>query len=157
MLKVYMAGPIANLNYQDGQGWRDYVKGKLESTAGGYSTGIQAYSPLRNKQFLDDGNVIGPGEFSDHPFATSRGVTGRDGYDVRTCDLLFVNVSGVTQLSGGTAWELGVAWALNKIVVMVADNIGNPYLDHLILSQVAAFTVPTLDEAVEIVKGVLLS
>ena len=151
----------AGLNYKDGQGWRDYAKIKLEWDERGPSakitSGIKAYSPLRGKEFLDDGNVIGSGESSTHPFATARGVTARDGYDVRTCDLLFVNVDGVTRITGGTAWELGVAWALNKIVVLVAANADNPYLEHLILSSIPAFVVPTLDAGVDITKGVLLS
>lgn len=160
MFKVYLAGPIAGLNYQEGQGWRDYVKVELSRRWEGlmyFESDIKAYSPLRGKEFLDDGNIIGSGEESDHPLTTARGITARDGNDVRTCDLLFVNVDGVTRISGGTAWELGVAWALNKIVVMVASNADNPYLKHLILSSISAFVVPSLDEGIVITKGILLT
>lgn len=159
-LKVYLAGPIAGLTFQQGQQWRDYVKGKLEWRDLGHhlgaATGIKAFSPLRGKEERDDGKILGLQMDNPAPMSTPRGVIARDGHDVRTCDLFFCNVDGVTNLSGGTAWELGVAWACNKIVIMVAANEDNPYLKHLILSQVAAFVVPTLDEGITITKAVLL-
>ena len=153
MNKVYLAGPIAGLTFNQAQDWRDYAAEMIE----GYDLPIRCFSPLRGKEYLDNGNIIGMQAYDEHVLSSAKGVIARDGNDVRTCDLLFVNVDGVTSISGGTAWELGVAWALNKIVVMVAANDGNPYLKHLILSQVPAFIVPTLDEGIAVTKAVLLN
>lgn len=152
MPKVYLAGPIANLTYVQGQDWRDCVYLALRCH------GIKAYSPLRGKEWLDDGTPIDASKTraDSKPLATPRGIIGRDGYDVRTADVILANVDGVTSLSGGTAWEFGVAWALNKPVVMVAANEDNPYLNHPILSQVPIFTVPTLEEGIQLVRQIVL-
>jgi len=153
MFKVYLAGPIADRTFKDAQTWRTGAAEYLRAISNGL---IQAYSPLRGKEFLDTDEIIGTQEFAEHPLATSAGVIGRDGFDVRTCDVMLINAMGVTKLSGGTAWELGVAWQLGKIVIMVAPEVDNPYRQHLILSRTPSFTVDTLAEACDLVAQVLL-
>lgn len=162
MYKVYLAGPIAGLTYEAAQAWREDASENIE----GYDLPIRCFSPLRGKEFLDDGLIIEMGQYSAHPLSTAAGVTARDGNDIRTADVILVNVSNVRRISGGTAWELGVAWALNKIVVMVVSKddyetgedgeFVNPYLRHLILSQVP-YIVTSLDAACALTKSILLS
>ena len=153
MYKVYAAGPIAGCTYTEAEGWRQYLRESLKEC------GIAVYSPLRGKGFLDDGHLIN-GSYN-HPLATRRGIRGRDSFDVRTCDVMVVNVTGVLNLSGGTAWELGIAHALSKLVVFIvgalADELDNPYLTHPILRDEPAFVVHSLGEACDLLKAILMA
>lgn len=150
--KVYLAGPIANLTFSQAQEWRTYLMTAVRSKH------IHCFSPLRGKEFLDNGESIN-GTYN-HPLATRHGIRGRDAFDVRTCDVLVANLTDVKTISGGTAWELGIAHALNIPVVYIVgafeDENENPYLLHPILGDVPAFVVHSLDEAADILKSILL-
>lgn len=156
MFKVYLAGPIAGLNYEGATSWREYTKNSLGQS------GIQGYSPMRAKEFLD-----GIEKFSLHtleendPYralnvlASIDGIIGRDSFDVRTCDLVLANFVGATAISMGTIWELGLAYGLNKPVVVAMEDKGNPN-DHGLAIGSCRWRVKTLEEAIVVTKSILL-
>lgn len=148
--KVYLAGPIRGLTYDAAEGWRAELRKEF------YGRGIDAYSPLRGKDSLRN---LGPlhGEYPNNgPMATGRGIAARDGWDVMTCDLMIVNAAGVAEVSGGTAWELGIAWALRKPVILITSDDNNPYLKRFPMADSINFRVQTLTEAVQVAEAVLL-
>jgi len=147
MSKVYLAGPIRGLTYSQAAEWRTEFRERLHPA-------IQAFSPLRGKEFLDDGKVIS-GTYPE-PLATGKAIAVRDGHDVMTCDVLVVNALGITEVSGGTSWELGIAWALRKPVVLITDQPLCPYLVRYPMADSVGFVVTSINEAVVVVEAICL-
>lgn len=149
MYKVYCAGPMAGLTYDQSEDWRDRVREMFPPE-------IVCYSPLRGKQALRSLGKIGVGAYDtkEHPLASDRGILRRDYYDVISCDLLFCSLLGATKASIGTAMELAWAWAHDKPIVLV-DTPGSPH-DHPMIREVWSYRVGSLEEGVALAKAVLL-
>ena len=148
MIKVYLAGPIRGLAYDIALGWREMMRTQLYPD-------ITTYSPMRGKEALegqeclDESNLI-----TDDPTCTSKGIVGRDYNDVRTCDLLFVNLLGAQQYSIGTISEIAAAHVLNKPIILLMEA-GNIH-DHPFITEPPLYWVDGFDTAIELTKFVLL-
>lgn len=150
--KIYLAGPIAGLDYAGANTWRRRVKDELKEH------GIESYSPMRAKEYLSkvsnfakDCTPYG----AENVLSSNRGITTRDRWDATRCDLLFVNLIGATAVSIGTICE--IAWAdLKRIPIVCAmEPEGNPH-QHGMIMEMLGFRVPSLSDAIEITKAVLL-
>ena len=146
--KVYLAGPITGLTFDEGQDWRAYVRDILAPV------GIDAYSPLRQKHFLRAHGVL-QGSYA-NPMATDKGIMTRDHFDVKTADLIFVNLLGAKSVSAGTVMELGWAYAYSKPVVCAIEPEGNVH-EHPMVREALGYRLPTLDAAIAVVQAILLS
>lgn len=145
---VYLAGPITGLEYDNAEDWRGLVALELQEA------GIDAFSPLRAKEFL---RSLGPLEdqyHNLHPLSSSRGIMTRDRFDCTTRDLVFVNLLGSRRVSIGTVMEIAWADLLRKpiVCVMEEDNVHR----HGMVTEAVGFEVRTLAEAVAITKAILL-
>jgi len=152
MPRVYLAGPITGCSYEGCTDWRNKAREELAD----YD--IEAYSPMRAKGYLRDGDrPIADAYDSDplRPLSTSQGLLARDRMDVMACDLLLVNFLGAHRVSIGTCVEVGWADLLRKPVVLVMEPEGNVH-DHSFLTGTAGFRAPRLEDAIELVKCVLL-
>lgn len=151
---VYLAGPITGLTYDEGADWRDEVAADLAAV------GITGFSPLRSKNFLRAIGVLDAAGTPDsaylglNPLSEPKGITTRDRFDCTRCDVVLLNLIGATRISVGTMIEAGWADGARRpiVVAMEEDNIHR----HAMLNEVAGFIVPTLAEAVAVVKAVLL-
>ena len=82
-MKVYLAGPISGLTYeQSALGWREQIKELLPE--------FDLFSPMRAKDFLATEGVL-QGAYEGTPMSSTNGILGRDRNDVRTCDLMIAN------------------------------------------------------------------
>jgi nucleoside 2-deoxyribosyltransferase len=152
---VYLAGPITGLTYADGAEWREVAKAALDDA------GIDGFSPLRMKQYLEAFGVLEAkdqdGKYNyegAHPLSSDKGIMARDRNDVMRRDLTIANLLGAEKVSIGTCIEIGWADAYRKplILVMEDDNVHR----HAMAEEAAGYRVHTLDEAIEIAKAVLL-
>lgn len=151
---VYLAGPITGLTYDEGNDWREAVREDLEAV------GITAYSPLRAKNFLRAIGVLDSAGTPDsaymglNPLSEPKGITARDRFDATRSDVVLMNLLGATRVSIGTMIEAGWADAARRpiVIAMEEDNVHR----HAMLNEVAGFIVPTLEEAVAVVKAVLI-
>lgn len=150
--RVYLAGPISGMEYQGAVEWRVWASERLRRR------GINAYSPMRAKEFLAGAEQHGRlPTFVDHehPLATSKGIMCRDHTDCVRADALLVNFEGVTRVSLGTAMEL--AWAYDRhIPVVVVCEPDNPNIKHPMAHEAIDFRVDTLVEGVELIRTILL-
>jgi nucleoside 2-deoxyribosyltransferase len=149
--QVYLAGPITGLDYEGSTDWREKAKSELAKFD------VRGLSPMRGKEYLKALGVLScTGEEYAHlsVISNSRGVMTRDRCDATRCDVLLVNLLGAKSVSVGTVME--VAWAdLKRIPIVVAiEAKGNPH-EHMMLSEAYGYRVPSLDEALHIVKLVL--
>jgi nucleoside 2-deoxyribosyltransferase len=152
---VYLAGPITGLTYDGGSEWREDAVDEFEEC------GIDAYSPLRCKQYLRAFGELSAKDQTGaynydgaHPLSSDKGIMARDRNDVLRRDMVLANFLGAERISIGTCIEVGWADAFRKPVVLVMedDNIHR----HAMMEEAAGFRVHTMVEAIEIVKAVLL-
>lgn len=143
---LYLAGPVTGGDYKKVSDWREYVGKKLPKE-------IIPVSPLRGREYLSKDKSI---KNFDERFTLSSksGIVARVRMDVERCDMLFVNFLGVRKVSIGTVMEIAWADAWRKPIVTVMDK-GNIH-EHVLIRGVSGFNVVNLDEAIEIVKAVLL-
>ena len=102
---VYLAGPITGLTYGETTNWRKVATKDFKPY------GIDAYSPMRNKDYLDNGEVIAPVQTRDLSkiLSTNKAIVTRDYDDVSGCDVVLVNLLGAQKVTIGTVAEM--AWA----------------------------------------------
>ena len=153
MFKVYLAGAISGLTYDDGQEWRTTVRDKLKDTS------IECYSPLRQKHILRGAGVLDADKSADaygtfSPLATDRGIMTRDHYDCQSADLIFVNLLGSKKVSIGTVMEIAWAYAYRKPLVLVTELTG--LHDHPMIREATGYRVETLEEGIDVMMAILL-
>lgn len=141
---VYLAGPISHLLPVEATNWRKLVAWELKKFD------VRCLSPMRDTDLLDPAEPFKKSGYTD-PMMTDQAALTRDLSDIRRCDVLLVNFETAKYKSLGTAWEMGVARALDKPIVLA----WNPIHDHALLNACAGYTVLSLADAVECVKSVL--
>lgn len=149
---VYLAGPITGLSFAGCTDWRKFAITELARAS------INGFSPMRAKDSLAQiPRLSGTGEEYAHltVFATQRGVMTRDRYDCTRCDVLLVNLLGAKTVSIGTVME--IAWADGKRIPIVCaiEAEGNCH-EHMMIREALGYRVPTLEEALNVVKAILL-
>jgi nucleoside 2-deoxyribosyltransferase len=152
--KVYTAGPITGCSWGGCTNWREYVEKQLDDISDGR---IVAYSPLRSKEYLSNEKEIldvYPDTLS--VMSTQRGIFHRDRNDVKTSDLVFVNMIGAGRVSIGTVMEIAWADAWNiPIVYLTEKDVPNIH-DHAMMREACPFTVHDMEEAILLTKKILL-
>lgn len=132
--KIYLAGPISGMTYEGSEVWRDEFRRKLDPR-------IDAYSPLRGKQYL--------------PLSSDKGITTRDRYDCMGADLVVFYLLGATRISIGTMIELGWADAARNPAILIMEKEGNVH-EHPMLRETTHFRVDNLEDAVKLANIILL-
>lgn len=152
MPSCYLAGPISGLNFGAATDWRIEARKKLEES------GIDAYSPLRGKEYLATiGALSGHGrEYADMGvLSTPPAVLTRDRFDCTKRDVVLMNLLGAEKVSIGTMMELAWADLARVPVVCAMEDQGNVH-DHMMVTQAIGFRVRTLEDAIHVVKSILL-
>lgn len=122
MREVYLAGPIKGHSYDNIQEWRKQIYDAL------YNTNIHVLSPLRESAELEGiENLKCSYEKSD--FYTIEAVNINDYNDVKRADAVFANFLGAEKVSIGTCMEIAWAKSMQKPVIVVIEDEGNPH-DH---------------------------
>ena len=150
--KVYLAGPISGLTYGEAAlGWREAAKEFLDNK---YED-IKSASPMRGKSFLSDRVKITSQAYDDNPISTTQAVLGRDRNDVKTSDVVLMNLLGAKTTSIGTMVELGWADAYRVPVVLVMEKDGTNIHDHLFPKGLNTYWVEDLETACDLVALLL--
>lgn len=152
MKTVYLAGPISGLSYGGCTEWREGVRKDLAEV------GIVGLSPMRAKDYLSSQTSLAKdctlyGSLS--PLSSNKGITTRDRFDTQRVDLVLVNLLGAKAVSIGTMIELGWADSARRPIVCAMED-GNIH-EHGMVKELIGFRVPTLEEAVAVVKAILLA
>jgi nucleoside 2-deoxyribosyltransferase len=147
--KVYLAGPIRGLQYNKSETWRDHTKNVLKVLA----PNIHCYSPLRAKNFLDDGRIIDTSYPELGPLASARGIMSRDHFDCQTADAIFCNLMDTDLISVGTVMEIAWAFAYRKplICCMEKDNLH----EHPMIEEAINFRCSGINEGIDTLIKVL--
>ncbi len=144
-MKIYLAGPMTGHKKEAVIEWRSQLWMQLHKD-------IKVVSPFRDKPYLDKGVIQESDQAPDCPFATSKGINGRDSFDVRTSDIVVACFLDTDKPSLGTAAEIWGAWLLNKPVIMIADK-DNVHVKHPMINEACKHIVGSVDEAAFIVNS----
>lgn len=147
--KIYLAGAISGLTYEDGQNWRDYASIQLSLRS------MEGYSPLRAKGYLKSKGIISQG-YEDTPLSSDHGITTRDRWDVQTADAVLFNLVGAKIVSIGTMIEYGWADARRLPIITIIEDKDNIH-DHPMLRDITGFRVNNLYDGIEILDRIFNS
>lgn len=143
---VYLAGPITGKTYAMARGWKEQARNLLDPA-------IAGVDPLRAKNYLAQASHI-KDTYDEIALSSAKGITTRDMFDCRRCDMILANLSEATQISIGTVMEIAWGRAFNKPTVVVMDESNVHW--HAMIRESVGFIVPTVEEACHIVNAVLL-
>lgn len=151
MAKVYLSGPITGLTYDDARfGWRkDFAKSMAQKDG----KGIEVLSPMRHEGHLAEIQGTLEKDYPNHFFSHPKMIVAKDLLDIDESTMVIANFLGAKKVSIGTVAELGYAKARGKTIVaiMEKDNIHN----HPFVTELAAATVETMDDAIAVTKSLL--
>jgi len=111
---IYLAGPIAQCNYQEANDWRSYVRSNLHEN-------IIGISPLRCEPM--HGETYGPG--NDPRYNSPGAIAAKNWYDTEKCDLILAYMPrelNERRPSYGTTIEIGWAIGLKKPIILVTND-----------------------------------
>jgi nucleoside 2-deoxyribosyltransferase len=144
MRTVYLAGPILDCTHGEANNWRFNMIGDLEPH------GIIGVSPLRCEPLIGERYSL---QYADPRFGTARAISSKNRLDVRMSDMTLCYFPAGFSFSKGTCVELAWANAYNKPTILVSDV--PEVTDHPVLQACADWILPTLDEALDVITGVL--
>ncbi len=154
---VYLAGPILGCTKTEANDWRIDFARKLAF----YN--IRGVSPLRCEPLTGARYSL---DNQCPKFGTAKAIGAKNVFDVRSCDitLAYLPLRGEMQKiddrewrdtvqSYGTIGELAGAHFIGKSTILVTDD---PYVAaHPVLVAFSGWVLPTLDDALEVIVGVL--
>lgn len=143
---VYLAGPILGCTGGEANDWRLAVALRLADC------NITGVSPLRCEPLHGERYTEGS---MDPRFGTARAIAAKNKFDVMNCDmtLAYLPAAMGTNISLGTVGEIFWANMANKQTILVSDH--PKILLHPVVDAAVNWKLGTLDEAVDVIIGVL--
>lgn len=145
--RVYLAGPIKGLQYDDAVTWRERAAEELAPE-------ITAFSPMRGKEYLNDGTALGDFYSPRDILAAPKAIFGRDHNDVKSADMVIAFLLGASAVSIGTCVEIGWTNAY-RVPLVVVEREGGAHW-HPFVTEAANWIVGSVEEAVFVARSVLL-
>lgn len=146
MRTVYLAGPIGGCTKGEANDWRDALAKELAR----YN--IRGISPLRCEPIIGRRYALS----YNHIHGTPAAIATKNFFDVQACDMTLCYLPrelNDRRPSYGTIMELAWAFALKKPAVLVTDC---PLLrKHPVVTESAGWVLENLDDALEVVTGIL--
>lgn len=144
---IYLAGAITDQTIAGANDWRDYMIRQLAPY------GIRGISPLRCEPPRGERYTIAN---SDPLFGTSRAIRSKNFFDVRACTWTLAYMP--TEFNSpwpsvGTIGELALAHGAGKTTILVSTD--RRLVEHPVVRGISGWILPTLDDAVEVIGGVL--
>ena len=113
--KVYLAGAMKGLTWEEAGEWREMI-GRMLPTL------IETHSPLRCKIIARQQQEVIENSYEDDPMTSSVGINVRDYNDVKTCDLVIANLAGMHDKSVGTIMEIAWTRCFEKPCIIILDK-----------------------------------
>jgi len=139
-MRIYLAGPIANLSHEQASQWRLYVETALPE--------FEVFNPMVYNNDTENDNLPNYN-------GTKRGgeIWQIDKTNLENSDLILANFTGSEKVSIGTAVEIGMAVQLNIPIIVVMEN--NNIHRHPFICVPAEFVCDNLDKAIDYCKFIL--
>lgn len=154
---VYLAGPINGCTRGEANNWRDELAADLADV------GIVGVSPLRCEPLIGSDRYGGcetngkPANeiYTDPRFGVPKAIKSKNYIDVHVCDVVVAYLpkeANDRRPSYGTIMEIAWAHEARKPVILVSDDPA--VYGHPVIAESVQWSVRTLDEAYDIIKGV---
>jgi len=140
--KVYLAGPICGLYYDEATDWRQDAIKCLDSN------GIDGISPMRSKEFLE-GKIIDDRQEHMDSMATRSAITDRDRWDTLRSDIVLMNLLDEHKISIGTCIEIGQA-DIKRIPIIIVCQEDGIYDKHPMINHICGFKARTVEDGLDI-------
>ena len=144
MRYVYLAGPILGCTRGEANNWRDGFSERLRDI------GIVGVSPLRCEPLIGDRYNL---NYPDPRFGSARAIASKNKLDVKMCDMTLCYFPEGYSFSKGTLVELSWASAYEKPTILVSTV--PEIVEHPVVQACANWVLSDLDEAFDVVAGVL--
>ena len=142
-MKIYIAGPITGLSY-------DQVMGRFKEQSDTLkSYGYDVLCSMVGKDYLKDEKFL-HGEGYATPASNSHAIKGRDMWMVRQCDVILIDFSAGDVASIGSCFEMAWANMLGKHIVVVVPE-GNIH-QHAFVTECADIVFPAIEDAYRYLK-----
>lgn len=132
--KIYLAGKIHGISYEEATQWRNLCKRRLSSD-------YDLLDPMEGKEFLQESNNI--------PILTELSplnIFNQDIENVRRADIILANLNYLPVF--GTPFELGYAFALGETKPLLLLGIcSNEYYEHPFVAGSLDYIFKDADEA----------
>lgn len=145
-MRIYLAGPIKGLTYDESTSWRS----QFQQLVG---PDIHCLSPMRGKEYLQKETVL-EGTYPQYVMSCSRGIMTRDFFDCTRADAVVANFLGAQVVSIGTVMECAWTYQARIPLITIIEQSGNPH-DHPMMQEAFGFRVTTLEEAAHVARVVL--
>jgi nucleoside 2-deoxyribosyltransferase len=141
-MRIYLAGSITGLSYDDVVDYFLFTKQELESY------GYEVFHPMTGKGYLrNEVEFKAVGYDSHSPVSTNHGIVERDRWMVQTADILLVNLTNGDRVSIGSMFELAWAHHMGKHSIVIMPDTG--VHQHCFVLEAADIILPTMDQALE--------
>lgn len=144
-MRVYLAGPITDLQYRDTMEWREAYAARIQAM------GHIPISPMRGKEYLSRVRRMRREGYGDHPTSSPKGIYSRDCFDVRTCEVTLARLLGAEIVSIGTVMEIQRAHDYGRYILVVMEKKDNIHR-HAFLEEACSLIVETDEEAFEVLE-----
>lgn len=141
---VYLAGPILGRTHTEANSWRTEFAAQLSAY------GIIGVSPLRCEPLIGERYSL---NYPDPRFGTPRAIASKNKLDVKMCDMTLCYFPDGMAFSKGTLGELFWANAYEKPTILVSTL--PEVVEHPVIQAASSWILPTLDEALDVITGVL--
>lgn len=152
---VYLCGPMAALSPRDANNWR------LRALEAFQPAGITVVSPMREKDMLEQGTVMGVDYkmYGEVPELRAQSIYSRDTYDISHANIILANMTDIAVItdeegidheipSVGSDWEMGYSAALGTPIVLVAPE-RSYYRKHPFPIAGASITFDLIDQGID--------
>jgi nucleoside 2-deoxyribosyltransferase len=150
-MKIYLAGPISGLSYEEAAGRIKRIKHALEIQCS--LANLDVMHPLTGKGYLHTEKALAPEGYK-FPPSTDHAIVERDLWMVRQADIVLMNLHGAKTASIGSVSELAWAHLLGKHTVVIMEE-GNPH-QHAFVAQMADVVFETEKEAIHYVANLVM-
>lgn len=152
---IYAAGSMAGLGWDKANNWRRWLANTMfDCTVRSPMRGKEALQTLRSIPLTgQDEGVEEIIKGLDAAVSSQHSLMVRDLWDVRTCDILFVNLLYAATVSIGTVSELAWAHLLRKPAILVMEEKG--IHSHPFVLEAAYVRVDNLVDGVVVARTLL--
>ena len=147
MNKIYVAGPISGMSYDEVQKYFKTTSHKLEQL------GYDVLTPMIGKSALRTELKLRTKDYT-YPISTNHAIFGRDQWMVRQSDIILCNLENSGErVSIGSMMELAWASMLGKHIIVVLPK--NNIHQHAFVLEAADIIYETYDEALEYLENLI--
>ena len=143
--RVYLVGPISGCTYEEATNWRRLVTEVLKAK------NHLVFDPMSGKEELKQEEKIVLA-YEEHLMAKADHIFLADLHRVRQSDVLFCNLLDIKGFTVGSLFEIGFGYALNKAIIVIAND--KMITDHPFIKN-SAFVASSVEEGLTILDRIM--